>query len=69
VVAIVVWSIVMYLLWGTWLEPNAGLMLCPEGVPDCHDVERPPFALWWIAGLIVILGVAWIVRRRSIGRS
>ena len=55
VLAIASWSFVIYLLVGTWREPYGGLILCPEGTPNCHDVEPPPFALWWAIGLILIL--------------
>jgi hypothetical protein len=69
VLAVVGWSFVMYVMWGSWREPYAGRILCPEGMPNCHDVERPPFALWWVVGLLVILVVVWIVGRLRVGRA
>lgn len=69
VLVLIAWSVLMYLLWGTWLEPYAGRISCPEGMPECHDGERPPFALWWVVGAFSILVVAWIVGRHSVRRS
>ena len=63
VLPVVGWSFFMYVMWGTWREPYAGWIGCPETAPNCHEVERPPFALWWVVGLLVILVVLWVVGR------
>lgn len=59
----------MYLLWGTWREPYAGWIVCPDGTPYCHDAEPPPFAPWWVVGLLVALVVAWVVGLLRVRRA